>query len=507
MPISRRVDQFFEDMLKLHLALTFDDVRLKTGHSNGIPPDNALSSWFSRHVPVHVPIISAAMDKVTEHKLAIAMALFGGLGIIHRSGTPEWQAKEVRRVKFHLNGMIDRPVCLFADQTVASALKLIDERKFSFQSFPVIDRDTDHLVGIMTSTDFGFCADHPEQLISTAMTTDLVAAPLGTTIANAYTIMQQRKIKMLPVVNHDNTIAGLYTWVDTARIQRGNDPLANIDDHGQLRVGAAIGILPDAADRVAALVDANVDVVVIDTAHADSKTVFDTLAWIEQHYPNLDVVVGNISQPESAQALIAAGADGIKIGQGPGSICTTRIIAGIGRPQVTAVYWCAREARDTAKVPVCADGGIRHSGDIPIALGAGADSVMLGNLLAGTDEAPGEIIFFEGRQWKAYRGMGSLEAMAASRASRERYGQTNVPTEKLIAEGISGIVPYRGSVASVLTQYFGGLKDGLGYVGAESIADLHAKADFDRLSNSGKEESHPHSIRITSDAPNYRRGE
>lgn len=503
MPIPRRVDQFFTDMLKMHLALTFNDVRLKTGHSAGIPPDTALGSWFSRHVPLHMPIVSAAMKHVTEHKMAIAMALFGGMGIIHRSGTPEWQAKEVRRVKLHLNGMIDRPVCLFVDQTVASALAMIDERKLSFQSFPVIDRDTGRLVGIMTSTDFGFCGDHLEQPISTAMTTNLVAAPLGTTIGSAYTIMQQRKIKMLPVVNPDNSIAGLYTWADTVRIQRGNDPLANIDNRGQLRVGAAIGILPDAIDRVAALVDAGVDVVVIDTAMADSTAVFEVLAWIQQHYPDLEVVAGNISQPESARALIAAGADGIKIGQGPGSICTTRIVAGIGRPQVTAVYWCAREADDAANVPVCADGGFRHSGDVPIALGAGADSVMLGNLLAGTDEAPGEIIFFEGRQWKVYSGMGSPEMIALN---RERYGQTNVATEKLIAEGISGMVPYRGPVANVLVQLIGGLKAGMGYVGAQSIPELKAKADFDYITNAGQAESHPHDIRITSDAPNYRRG-
>lgn len=497
-------DQFFTAMAAQHLALTFDDVRLKTGHSDGIPPDSALASRFSTHTPLRIPIVSAAMDTVTEHKMAIAMARLGGLGIIHRSGTPEWQAKEVHRVKYHLNGMIDRPVCLYEHDTVATALSMIAERGYSFRSFPVVG-PTHRLVGVMSSTDFDFCHDTPEKKISEVMTTDIITVPAGTPLAKAYTLMQQHKKKLIPVINQDRQVVGLYTWADVARIQRDRDQLINTDDRGQLRVGAAIGILPDAADRVAALVEANVDVVVLDTAHADSKAVFDTIAWIKEHYPQLDVVAGNVSQPDSVARLIAAGVDGIKIGQGPGSICTTRIIAGIGRPQVTAVYWCAQAARP--EIPLCADGGIRHSGDIPIAIGAGAGCVMLGSLLAGTDEAPGEIIFLEGRQWKAYRGMGSLEAMAASRSSRERYGQTAVASEKLIAEGISGIVPYRGPVAAVLAQYVGGLKHGMGYVGADSIGDLQRKADFDRISGAGQTESHPHDIRITSDAPNYRRGE
>ena len=484
------------------LALTFDDVRLKTGYAATMPDDVSLGSLFSRHVQLKIPITSAAMDTVTEYTLAIELAKLGGLGVIHRSLTPEEQAAQVARVKNNLNGRIEKPICVYDDQTVADVLKRRQRKLYTFHSFPVQNREG-KLVGILTGNDFDFC-DDPSQLIREVMTSqDLLTSPEGTTIQQAYEIMQREKRKILPLVTSDNRVAGLYIFSDVKRIMTGDAQTYNVDKNGQLLVAAAIGAGEGALSRLELLVNAHVDVVVIDTAHGDSKAVYDTLRDIKRSHGGLDVVVGNVSIGTSAKRLAEAGADGIKIGQGPGSICTTRVIAGIGRPQVSAIYDCAK----AADIPLCADGGLRNSGDIPIAIAAGAHSVMMGSMLAGTEEAPGDIVFIDGRQWKTYRGMGSLGAMETNESSRERYNQQGGAKNNLIPEGVEGLVPYKGKLSVIILQHVGGLRRGMGYVGAASIKELQEKGDFDRITGAGLSESHPHDIHITKDSPNYTREE
>lgn len=496
-------DAFFQKMDDLGIAVTYDDVRLKTGHSRMLPLDVSLESRFSRNIPLKIPLVSAAMDTVTERELAIALAKLGGLGIIHRNLTPDEQAAHVGRVKYHLNGLIKRPVTAFEDQTIESILKKRKEKGYTFHSFPILNCEG-KLVGLLTENDFTFCND-TSRTAQEEMSKNLIIAPQGTTLDQAYEIMRREKKKVLPLTSEAGEVVGMYVFSDLKRIKSGSFSHYNLDSYGQLRVGAAVGVGSEAVQRIELLLKENVDVVVIDTAHADSENVLATLREIKTTYPNLDVVVGNISEATSAQRLLDAGADGLKVGQGPGSICTTRVIAGIGCPQVTAVYNCAHVA-DAYGVPVCADGGIRYSGDIPIALGAGAHSVMLGSVLASTTEAPGEIVFKEGRRWKHYRGMGSLGAMESHKESRERYGQKEVGKEKLIAEGVEGLVPYHGELDDVLFQYIGGLRAGMGYVGAATIEELRQKADFYRISSAGQMESHPHDIKITREPPNYRGG-
>lgn len=496
------MDKFFEKMDKLGLALSYGDVRLKTGHSTILPADANLSSFFSRHVPMNCPIVSSPMDTVTEHKMAIQMAKLGGLGIIHRALSPEDQAAEVAKVKVYLNGLIKKPVCVNENDTIEEIKKIIEDKDFSFRSFPVLN-DSGKLVGLLTNNDFDFCTDHKLRA-KDVMSDNLITAKDGTALDEAYKIMQDKKKKILPIVNDAGAISGMYVFSDLKRIITGGSPMYNLDANGNLRVGAAIGTGKDVFDRVELLVRKGVDAVVIDTAHGDSKTVVEVLKEIKKNYNSLDVVVGNISEGESAKRLVDAGADGIKVGQGPGSICTTRVIAGIGCPQVTAIYNCAKAVRGSG-VPVCADGGIQYSGDITIALAAGAHSVMLGNLLAGTKETPGEVTIRQGSTVKEYRGMGSLAAMQSSAASKERYGQAGNAKDKLVPEGIEGVVPYKGEVDKIIFQLLGGLRSGMGYVGAATVDELQAKADFYRISSVGLTESHPHSLLVIKDAPNYSR--
>lgn len=495
-------DAFMQYMEEHFIALTYDDVRLRTGHARVMPDDVDLSSYFSRNVPLKIPIVSAAMDTVTEHRMAIAIAKLGGIGIIHRGLSPKAQADEVARVKYHMNGLIDKPICVKADETVESILRKIDEKKFTFHSLPVIDADN-KLIGLLTRDDFEFC-DDTSLTASDIMSKDVITAPQGTTLADAYRIMGERRKKKLPIVDEHGRVVGLYVFSDLKRIKSGRSAMNNVDARDQLIVGAAVGVGEDAFTRTKLLAAKKVNVIVIDTAHADTDLVFETLKQLKRNFSNLDIVVGNVSQPDSVQRLIEAGADGIKVGQGPGSICTTRVIAGIGCPQVTAV-WRASQVAASCEVPINADGGIRFTGDIPIAIGAGAHSVTLGSMLAGTLEAPGDIVHFRGKQWKGYRGMGSKSAMSESAASRDRYGQTGTGKDNLVPEGIEGLVPYKGELGTIMVQYLGGLRRGMGYVGAATIAELRDKANFDRLTSAGQVESHPHDVVITAEAPNYHR--
>ena len=477
--------------------MTFDDVRLKTGYSEILPDNVDLETKFSRNVPLKIPISSAAMDTVTEYKLAIELAKLGGIGVIHKGLNAAEQADEAAKVKFHLNGMIEKPICFYENETIEGILNHKREKGYDFDSFPIVN-SCGKLVGIMTANDFDFCKDKTLKA-KKVMTTELITAKSKTTIKEAYEIMIKSKKKVLPLIDKEGKISGMYVFSDVKRVTQRDSKAYNVDKHGQLRVAAAIGVYDDAFQRLEKLVKENVDVVVIDTAHGDSKGVIETLKQIKKKY-DIDVVAGNISEPESAENLIKAGADGVKVGQGPGSICTTRIIAGIGTPQVTAVYNCSKVC-DKSNIPVGADGGLRFSGDVPIAIGAGAHYVMLGGMLAGTKESPGEIIFHQGMQYKLYRGMGSLSAMEKFRGSRERYCQTG--KSALIPEGMEGIVPYKGKLEEVITQYIGGLRRGMGYTGAKNIEELREKADFRRITEAGKAESHPHDITITKESPNY----
>jgi IMP dehydrogenase len=489
-------DAFFKKISDQGFALTYDDVRLTTGYSGVLPDDVSVESRFSRNVGLKIPIVSAAMDTVTEAEMAIEIAKLGGIGVIHKNFAPQEQAYQVAKVKFHLNGLIEKPICFDENATISEILARREERGFNFQSFPILDAEQ-RLVGILTKNDFDFCEDHSLKARQ-IMTRNVITGEPGIGLREAYAIMKQNKKKALPLVDKSRKIAGMYTFIDVQRILFGDSKTYNIDKNGRLRVAAAIGVYNDAFERVEKLIHEKIDLVIIDTAHGDSKGVIETLKEIKKNY-NIDVIAGNISEPESAERLLKAGADGLKIGQGPGSICTTRIIAGIGKPQVSAIYECARVAEKYG-VPVCADGGLKFSGDIPIAIGAGAHSVMMGNMLAGTKESPGEFRFHQGMQYKVYRGMGSLGAMESHKGSRERYNQGK---NEIIPEGMEGMVPYKGTLKEVLYQYIGGLKRGMGYVGARDIEELRAIAQFVRITEAGKAESHPHDIIITREAPNY----
>ena len=481
------------------LALTFDDVRLQTGYSKVMPDDVNVESRFSRNVKLKIPIVSAAMDTVSESKLAIELAKLGGIGVIHRSLSIKDQVFHVKRVKHHLNGLVEKPICVYEDENISSIITKREEKGYAFNSFPVLNRE-EKLVGIISSNDFEFCGDS-SLTAKDIMSTELLTAQEGLSLDNAYHLMQKEKKKVLPLVNQNMEIKGMYVFSDVKRIKTRSAENYNVDNKGQLRVAAAVGTGDEAIERADALCDANVDVIVIDTAHGDSESVLQTLKEIKEKH-EVDVVVGNVSIGESARRLAEAGADGIKIGQGPGSICTTRIIAGIGRPQLSAIYDCAK-AVEKFDIPICADGGLRVSGDIPIAIAAGADCVMMGSMLAGTEESPGNIIFSQGRQWKGYRGMGSLGAMEKNKSSRERYLQKDEEKNKLIPEGVEGLVPYKGKLKDVVFQYVGGLRRGMGYVGAASIKELKEKGQFDRITSAGFSESHPHDIEVTIDSPNY----
>jgi len=496
-------DDFFDTINAQFIALTYDDIRLRTGYSVVPPNEMSLESRFSRNVSLKIPIVAAAMDTVTEHRLAIALAKLGGLGIIHKNMEIDEQAHEVARVKLHLNALIEKPITVLETDTIEAILRRRVEKGYEFHTFPVLDSEG-RLVGVLSRHDFGVC-DTPSSLAKDVMSRELITLSEGAELDRAYEVMKKEKKKVLPLISQGGMLAGMYVLSDVRRIReaRSGSSKYNLDARGQLRVGAAVDV-DDALSRAERLVRKKVDVLVIDKAHGDSPLVFETLHELKRMYPSLDVVLGNISEPESAKRLLEAGADGIKVGQGPGSICTTRIIAGVGCPQVTAVYNCSKIA-DEYGVPVCADGGLRFSGDIPIAIGAGASSVMMGNMLAGTEESPGKVTLWKGRQCKTYRGMGSLKALEESLGSRGRYDQEEGAT--LIPEGVESRVPYKGPLVKVLKQYLGGLKRGMGYVGAGSIDELREKAMFWRITDAGRRESHPHDVEVTEEAPNYPGGQ
>lgn len=501
--VRRKCDGFFTKAEQSGLALSYNDVRLRTCYSEVLPKDADLRSVFSRNVALNIPIISSPMDTVTEAEMAIAMAMLGGLGIIHKNLPPDMQAKAVKAVKHKLSAFVPDPICRQADQTVEEVLEFVARKKYEFLSFPVLGADG-KVIGIVSSSDFEFCMD-PKEKISEIMKKEIISAPEGTEVLEAYRLMMKNRIKILPIFNnHHDKLIGIYTLADVKRIVNGSSADYNLAPDGTLRVGAAIGVGEEARQRMELLAKAKVDVVVVDTAHGDSAGVIEIVKYCKRHYPNIDVVAGNVSEADSAKRLAKAGADGIRVGQGPGSICTTRMIAGVGCPQVTAVYNCSKILRGSG-VPVCADGGIELSGDIPIALATGAGSVMLGRLLAGTKESPGEVIFREDReQVKVYRGMGSLGAMKDNQASRERYGQAGTSADKLVPEGVETEEPYKGEVSNIIHQLVGGLKSGMGYCGAKTVPDFQAKADFHRITPAGLRESQPHGLgdRVKK-APNY----
>lgn len=479
-------------------GLTYDDVLLVPNYSEILPREVSIQSKFSKNITLNVPVVSAAMDTVTESAMAIAMAQEGGIGVLHKNMTIEQQAAEVRKVKRAESGMIIDPVTLPLTANVGDAKAAMKE--FSIGGIPVVD-NTGALKGIVTNRDLRFEKNNT-RIITEVMTSDnLVTAPEGTTLSQAEEILQENKIEKLPVVDANFKLIGLITFRDITKLTQ--KPNANKDKFGRLRVAAAIGVTADAIQRAEALVNAGVDAVIIDTAHGHTKGVVDVLKQVKSNFPQIDVVVGNIATPEAALYLVENGADAVKVGIGPGSICTTRVVAGVGFPQFSAVLEVAAALQGTG-IPVIADGGVRYTGDIPKALAAGAYSVMLGSMLAGTKESPGETIIFEGRKFKSYRGMGSVEAM--KEGSKDRYFQdVEDDVKKLVPEGIVGRVPYKGELNESMQQFIGGLRAGMGYCGAKDIPTLQSTGRFIRITSSGISESHPHNVTITKEAPNYSR--
>jgi IMP dehydrogenase len=479
----------------LYEALTYDDVLLLPAYSEVLPRDTQTTTQLTRSIQLNIPLISAAMDTVTESDLAIAMAQEGGIGIIHKNMSVEAQADQVRKVKRSESGMIIDPITLLESASLSDALKIM--REFKIGGIPVVD-NANKLVGILTNRDLRFQSDLSQPVTGIMTSQNLITAKAGLTLEEAESILQQYRIEKLPIVNDDYQLVGLITYKDI--LKKKSHPNACKDELGRLRVGAAVGVTPDLIRRIEALVKAGVDVISVDTAHGHSKGVLDAVRNIKQQFPNLQVIAGNVATGEGAKALADAGADAVKVGVGPGSICTTRIIAGIGMPQLSAVYEAAKALEGT-NVPVIADGGIRFSGDITKAIAGGASTVMIGSLLAGTEEAPGEVVLYEGRRFKTYRGMGSVEAMEDG--SKDRYFQdAEDDIKKLVPEGIVGRVPFKGRVSEIIYQMVGGLKAGMGYCGASSIKALH-QAKFVKITTAGSRESHPHDISIQKEAPNY----
>ena len=478
-------------------ALTFDDVLLVPAYSQVLPREVNISTQLTKQIRLNIPVVSAAMDTVTDKKLAIALARQGGIGIIHKNMTIAQQAEQVRSVKRSESGMIIDPVTLKKGATVGDAQALM--RRHSIGGIPIIDEEN-HLIGILTNRDLRFEADYDLSVLDLMTTKNLVTAPAGTTLEQAKEILQKHKIEKLPVVDDHNILVGLITYKDIMKVQ--DYPNSCKDSYGRLVVGAAVGVTNDMIERLQALVDVSVDVVCIDTAHGHSQGVLDAVKKAKSHFPNLQVIGGNVATGEGAMALVKAGVDGVKVGVGPGSICTTRIVAGVGVPQLSAIYQAASAIKGTG-VPVIGDGGIRYTGDIVKAIAAGASTIMAGSLFAGVDEAPGETVIYEGRKFKIYRGMGSLGAM--QKGSKDRYFQdVEDDIKKLVPEGIEGRIPYKGTLAEVMVQYVGGLRAGMGYCGANTINDLQG-ARFVKITNAGYRESHPHNITITKEAPNYSR--
>lgn len=478
-------------------GLTYDDVLLVPAYSEVLPRDVDTSSYFTKKIKLNTPLVSAAMDTVTEYQLAIAIAQDGGIGVLHKNMTIQQQADHVRKVKRSESGMILDPVKLTETAIVSDALSLMQE--FKIGGIPVVNAQN-KLIGIVTNRDLRFERNLKRPIKEVMTSKDLVIAKEGTDLKKAEEILQHHRIEKLPVVDKTGKLVGLITYRDIIKVKV--HPNANKDNLGRLRVAAAVGITPDVLDRVEALVKADVDAVVIDTAHGHSKGVIDALKQVKKKFPNLQVVVGNIATAEAALLLAKAGADAVKVGIGPGSICTTRIIAGVGVPQLTAIIEVAKALKGK-NVPIIADGGIRFTGDIVKALAAGASSVMMGSMFAGVEESPGENIIFEGRKFKSYRGMGSIEAM--QKGSKDRYFQdAEDDIKKLVPEGISGRVPVKGSLSEVIYQFVGGLRAGMGYCGAKNITTLQ-NSKFIRITNAGIRESHPHGVTITREAPNYSR--
>ena len=485
---------FIEDRVVME-GLTFDDVLLIPGYSEVLPKTVELSTQFTRHIKLNIPFVTAAMDTVTEAPMAIAIAREGGIGVIHKNMSIEEQARQVSIVKRAENGMIYDPVTIKRGRTVGDALAMMAE--YHIGGIPVVD-DEGKLVGIVTNRDLRFHRND-KTLIDEVMTSEnlIVTHHQQTDLDRASQILLKHKIEKLPVVDDDNHLIGLITYKDITKAK--DKPMACKDDKGRLRVAAGVGVTFDTLDRITALVGAGVDAIVIDTAHGHSKSVIEKVREAKQHFPDVDIVVGNIATGEAARMLVEAGADAVKVGIGPGSICTTRVVAGVGVPQLSAVYDVAKALADT-DVPLIADGGLRYSGDVVKALAAGGHSVMIGSLVAGTEEAPGETILFNGRKYKSYRGMGSLEAMENGSKDRD-FQAGEKDTKKLVPEGIAGRVPYKGTVQEVIYQMVGGLRSGMGYCGAKDINALH-NAKFTRITSAGVLESHPHEVILTSEAPN-----
>ena len=483
----------------LPTGLTFDDVLLVPAYSEVLPREVSTVGRFSRNITLNIPIVSAAMDTVTEAPLAIALAREGGIGVVHKNMSIAAQAAHIRRVKRAESGMIYDPVTILKDNTVGDALQIMQENKIG--GIPVVDAEG-YLIGIVTNRDLRFQSDM-ERKIEEVMTKENIVTTHETDLKSAAKVLLENKIEKLPVVDNNGKLIGLITYRDITKLK--DNPMACKDAKGRLRVAAGIGITPDAMDRVAALVAEEVDAVVLDSAHGHTKGVVDLLRKIKATYPNLDVVVGNIATAEAAKYLIENGADGIKVGIGPGSICTTRVIAGVGVPQLSAIYDASTEAKK-AGVPIIADGGLRYSGDIVKALAAGGNCVMVGSMFAGTEESPGETIIYNGRKFKAYRGMGSIDAMKAGSADRYFQKGSEGNIMKLVPEGIVGRVPFKGKLSETVYQLVGGIRAGMGYCGAKDIETLQ-QARFVRITSSGVTESHPHDITITSETPNYSRGE
>lgn len=482
-------------------GLTYDDVLLIPAYSDVLPKTVELKTPFSRHIELNIPFVTAAMDTVTEAAMAIAIAREGGIGVIHKSMSIEAQAHEVAVVKRAENGMIYDPVTIRRGKTVKDALQMMHD--YHIGGIPVVDEDN-RLVGIVTNRDLRFEHRQDKKIDEVMTSENLVITHQQTDLTAAAKILQENKIEKLPVVDAQNRLVGLITYKDITKAK--DKPMACKDEKGRLRVAAGVGVTADTLDRIKALVEAGADAIVIDTAHGHSKYVIEKLTEAKKAFPNVDIVVGNVATGEAAKLLVEHGADAVKVGIGPGSICTTRVVAGVGVPQLSAIYSVYDALKGTG-VPLIADGGLRYSGDVVKALAAGGSSVMIGSLVAGTEESPGETIIFNGRKFKTYRGMGSMEAMEQKNGSKDRYFQGDtIDVKKLVPEGIAGRVPYKGTVQEVIYQLIGGLRSGMGYCGANDIETLH-DAKFTRITNAGVLESHPHDITITSEAPNYSRPE
>jgi len=477
-------------------GLTFDDILLLPRKSSVLPRDVNVSTRLSRNIRLNIPLVSAAMDTVTEAGLAIALAREGGIGILHKNMSIDAQAAQVVLVKRSESGMILNPVTMRAGQTVGDALHLMG--KFQISGIPIVD-EAGKLLGIVTNRDLRFEPNRQLEISRVMTGSDLVTAPLGTTLERAERIIQQHRIEKLPIVDKSGRLRGLFTFKDIQK--KKHHPNASEDQHGRLRVGAAVGVTADTMDRVAALVKAGADVIIVDTAHGHSRGVLEMVAKVKKRFPDCELIAGNVGTAEATRDLIRTGVDAVKVGIGPGSICTTRVVAGVGVPQITAIYECAKAAHRSG-VPLIADGGIKQTGDIAKAIAAGADSVMIGGLFAGVDESPGEKVLYEGRSYKLYRGMGSIEAM--KKGSGDRYFQdVEDDLPKLVPEGIEGRVAYKGPLADTVFQMVGGLRAAMGYCGCGTIGEMQSKTQFIRMSDAGLRESHPHDVHVTKEAPNY----